>query len=83
MLSQIYSGRTAKLRIQGVTMNAPLLKALTLVGASQVAFILFGLTYSATVEEGVLRATSVGLLAGLLGFAMSVFAVWLFLDLGK
>ncbi len=60
-----------------------LTKILTLAGGSLVAFILFGLTYSATVEEGVLRATSVGLLAGLLGFAMSVFAVWLFLDLGK
>lgn len=60
-----------------------LTKLLTLAGGILVAFILFGLTYSATVEEGILRATAVGLLAGLLGFAMSVFAVWLFLDLGK
>ena len=60
-----------------------LTKILTPAGSSLVAFILFGLTYSATAEEGILRATSAGLLAGLLGFAMSVFAVWLFLDHGK
>ena len=58
-------------------------KILTLVGACLVAFVLFGLTYSATVEDGILRATSVGLLAGMLGFAMSILAVWLFLDIGK
>ncbi len=64
-------------------MNATLVKILTLVGACLVAFILFGLTYSATVEDGILRATSVGLLAGLLGFGMSIFAVRMFLDIGK
>ena len=62
-------------------MNA--VKILTLLGASLMAFVFFGLTYSATLEDGVLRAVSVGLLAGMLGFSSTIFAVWIFQGMGK
>ena len=62
-------------------MNA--VKILTLVGASLMAFVFFGLTYSATLEDGVLRAVSVGLLAGMLGFSSTIFAVWMFRSIEK
>ena len=62
-------------------MNAA--KILTLLGASLMAFVFFGLTYSATLEDGVLRAVSVGLLAGMLGFSSTIFAVWIFQGIGK
>lgn len=62
-------------------MNA--VKILTLLGASLMAFVFFGLTYSATLEDGVLRAASVGLMAGMLGFGSTIFVVWIFQGIGK
>ena len=62
-------------------MNA--VKILTLLGASLMAFACFGLTYSEVIEDGVLRAVSVGLLAGMLGFSSTIFAVWIFQGMGK
>lgn len=46
-----------------------------MVVAGLVAFAFFGLTYSATVADDILRATSAGVLAGLLGFSSTVFTV--------
>ena len=62
-------------------MNA--VKILTLVGASLMAFACFGLTYSEVIEDGVLRAVAVGLLAGMIGFSSTIFAVWIFQGIGK
>ena len=62
-------------------MNA--VKILTLVGASLMAFVFFGLTYSEVVEDGVLRAVSVGVPAGMVGFSSTIFAVWVFQGIGK
>ena len=64
-------------------MNPSIAKILTLALGSLVAFVFFGLTYSATADDGVLRATSVGLMAGLLGFGLTVFSVWMFWSIGK
>ncbi len=58
-------------------------RILTLIVAGLVAFALFGLTYSATMEDGILRATSVGVLAGLLGFSSTVFTAWMFQGIEK
>ena len=63
-------------------MNA--MRIFTLLVAVVVAFAFFGLIYSATiVADGALRATSLGLLGGLIGFFMAVFVVHMFRDLGK
>ena len=64
-------------------MNANLTKILTLFVGGIVAFAFFGLTYSAVQEDGVLRATSAGLLLGLIGFSITVLAVKVFKDIGK
>lgn len=62
-------------------MNA--VKILTLLGASLMAFACFGLTYSEVIEDGVLRAVAVGVLAGMIGFSSTIFAVWIFQGIGK
>ena len=64
-------------------MNVTWIKILTLVVGSMVAFSIFGLTYAAIEEDGILRAVSGGLLLGLCGFAITVLAAKLFVDLGK
>ena len=64
-------------------MNANLTKILTLFVGGIVAFAFFGLTYSAVQEDGVLRATSAGLLLGLIGFSITVLTVKVFKDIGK
>ena len=52
------------------------IKILTLIGASVVAIALFGLTFSASLpDDGILRAISVGLLAGIAGFLGMAFIV--------
>ena len=59
-------------------------KVITLVGASLVAFALFGLTFSASLpDDGILRAVSVGLLAGIAGFLGTALIVRVFSDLEK
>ena len=59
-------------------------KIFTIVAAGLVAFALFGLTYSATVaEDGVLRATSFGVIFGLVGFSLTFIVVRSILDMGK
>ncbi len=64
-------------------MNVTWIKILTLVVGGMVAFSVFGLTYTAIQDDGVLRAVSGGLLLGLCGFAITVLAAKLFVDLGK
>ena len=59
-------------------------KILTLVGAGLIGFALFGLTYSAIVEQdGILRATSFGVIFGMVGFSLTVVVVRVILDMGK
>ena len=58
-------------------------KILTLLGASLMAFACFGLTYSAAIEDGVLRALAVGVMAGMIGFGSTIFVVWIFEGIGK
>ena len=60
-----------------------LAKILTLVIGGIVAFSFFGLTFSAVQDDGILRATSAGLLLGLIGFSLTVLAVKIFQDIGK
>ncbi len=60
-----------------------LTKILTLVGASLMAFALFGLTFSALLEDGVLKATSAGLLFGVLGFMASLLIARMLTDLSQ
>ena len=62
-------------------MNA--VKILTLLGASLMAFACFGLAYSAAIDDGVLRALAVGVMAGMIGFGSTVFVVWIFEGIGK
>ena len=64
-------------------MNAA--KILVILVASIVAFALFGLSFSAVLEdgEGLLRATSVGLLVGLVSFLGTVWIARVLSDLGK
>ena len=64
-------------------MNAT--KILAILVASLVAFALFGLSFSAVLEDGenVFRATAVGLLAGMAGFLGTVWLASVFSDLGK
>ena len=64
-------------------MNVTWVKVLTLVVGGMVAFSIFGLTYAAIQEDGILRAVSGGLLLGLCSFAITVLAAKLFVDLGK
>ncbi len=64
-------------------MNVTLVRILTLVIGGMVAFSIFGLTYAAIREDGILRAVSGGLLLGLCGFAITVLAAKLFVDMGK
>ena len=59
-------------------------KILTLLGASLVAFTLFGLTFTASLpDDGILRAVSVGLLAGIAGFLGTALIVRILSDLEK
>ena len=64
-------------------MNAA--KILVILVASIIAFALFGLSFSAVLEdgEGLLRATSVGLLVGLVSFFGTVWIARVLSDLGK
>ena len=64
-------------------MNATKLRAVLI--ASILAFALFGLSFSAILGDGesVLRAISVGLLAGLAGFLGTVWIASVLSDLGK
>ena len=64
-------------------MNGTWVKILTLIVGSTVAFSIFGLTYAAIQEDGILRAVSGGLLLGLCSFAITILAGKLFVDLGK
>ena len=64
-------------------MNVTWIKILTLIVGGMVAFSIFGLTYTAIREEGILRAVSGGLLLGLCSFAITILAAKLFVDLGK
>ncbi len=64
-------------------MNVNLAKILTLVIGGIVAFSFFGLTFSAVQDDGILRATSAGLLLGLIGFSLTVLAAKIFQDIGK
>ena len=64
-------------------MNAA--KILVILVASIIAFALFGLSFSAVLGdgEGLLRATSVGLLVGLLSFLGTFWIARVLSDLGK
>ena len=62
-------------------MNAS--KAVAVLVAGLVAFALFGLAFSATSEDGVLPATSVGILLGLAGFLGVVLVARILSDMGK
>lgn len=64
-------------------MNAT--KLLAVLIASILAFALFGLSFSAILGDGesVLRAISVGLLAGLAGFLGTVWIASVLSDMGK
>ena len=64
-------------------MNAT--KILAILVASIVAFALFGLSFSAVLEDGenVFRATSVGLLAGMAGFLGTVWLASVLSGMGK
>ena len=62
-------------------MNAS--KAVAVLVAGLVAFALFGLSFSATLEDGVLLATSVGILLGLAGFLGVVLIARILSDMGK
>lgn len=64
-------------------MNAT--KLLAVLIASILAFALFGLSFSALLGDGenVLRAISVGLLAGLAGFLGTVWIASVLSDMGK
>ena len=64
-------------------MNAA--KILVILVASVIAFALFGLSFSAVLGdgEGLLRATSVGLLVGLLSFLGTFWIARVLSDLGK
>ena len=64
-------------------MNLTLIKILTLLIGSLVAFSIFGLTFTAVQEDGILRATSAGLLLGLCSFVLTLLAAKLFVDMGK
>ena len=64
-------------------MNVTWIKILTLVVGGIVAFSIFGLTFTAVQDDGILRAISAGLLLGLCSFAIMVFAAKMFVDLGK
>ena len=64
-------------------MNPTLVKILTLVIGGAVGFSFFGLTFTAILEDGILRAVSGGLLLGLIGFALTVLTAKIFVDLGK
>ena len=66
-----------------MAVNATWVKILTLIVGGMVAFSIFGLTYAAIQEDGVLRAVSGGLLLGLCSFAITILAAKLFVDLGK
>ena len=57
-------------------------RILTLIVAGLVAFALFGMTFSASLpDDGVLRAVSVGLLAGIAGFLGTALIARVFSDL--
>jgi uncharacterized protein YacL len=58
-------------------------KVLTLIGASLMAFALFGLTFSALLDDGVLKATSAGLLFGMLGFMVTLLIARMLADLSQ
>lgn len=56
----------------------------TLIGSVLIGFAFFGLTFSAMVaEDGALRATSLGLLAGIVAFGLTFLVVLTILDMGK
>ena len=48
------------------------MKLLALFGSSWIAFAFFGLTFSATIEDGILRALSVGLISGMVSFVLTL-----------
>ena len=48
------------------------MKLLALLGSSLIGFAFFGLTFSATVEDGILRAISVGLISGMVSFVLTL-----------
>ncbi len=58
-------------------------RILAVVVASIVAFSIFGLTFSAIQDEGILRAISGGLLLGLCSFALTVLAAKIIADMEK
>ena len=60
-----------------------LTRILTLVGAGLMAFALFGLTFSALLEDGVLKATSAGILFGMLGFMVVLLIARMLADLSQ
>ena len=66
-----------------MNINVTLVKILTLVIGGLVAFSVFGLTFSAIQEDGILRAVSAGLLLGLCSFAITVITAKAFVDMGK
>ena len=59
------------------------IKTMTLIVASLVALSLFGLTFAAVQEDGILRAVSAGLFLGMCGFALTVLVIKIFSDIGK
>ena len=64
-------------------MNRTLVKILTLIVGGIFAFSVFGLTFSAVQDDGILRATTAGLLLGLVGFCFTVLVAKVFSDMGK
>ena len=58
-------------------------RILAVVVASIVAFSIFGLTFSAIQDEGILRAISGGLLLGLCSFALTVLTAKIIADMEK
>ena len=58
-------------------------KLLAVLVAGLVAFALFGLSFSATLEGGILRATSVGILMALAGFLGVVLIARILSDMEK
>ena len=58
-------------------------KILTVIVASAIAFSIFGLTFSAVQDDGILRATSAGLLLGMCAFVLTVLAAKMLADMEK
>ena len=65
-------------------MNKNLLLGILLIGSALIGFAFFGLTYSALLEDdGVLRAVSLGLLAGIVAFSLTFVVVLTIVDRGR